>query len=255
MKRLRNATSAPVYAEVKLAYTTKPSGVSLLRDIVSNVASSIPSSQQFVDAAQRATKRTQMVELLVSMLEAAGHDQTNRFTGGSSAMAPSLPYGRGDPGAVVSNQLQQLAAVQPPFPYSTRMPEGALVQPLHKVEYTQRLGVVSPSLVQGRVLCPREPEVAEVDGIFIVNGIKHVRDFYSGNVIHVRLPNHKFKDGAEKCQYFSVLREAFDQYRREYAAHSNPSDPWWGRRRVMTNWTVYLDEGIDAFDEKPAKDD
>jgi hypothetical protein len=162
---------------------------------------------------------------------------------------------RGDAMSVAANQLSQLASIQPPFPYSTRLPEGALVNPLSKVEYTQRLGVVSPSLVQGRVLCPREPEVQEVDGIFIVNGIKHVRDFYNGEVIHVRLPNEKFKDGADKCQYFSVLREAFDQYRREYAAHSNPSDPWWGRRRVMTNWTVYLDEGIDAFDEKPASDD
>lgn len=59
--------------------------------------------------------------------------------------------------------------------------------------------MVSPSLVQGRVLCPREPDVQEVDNIFIVNGIKHVKDFYSGTVIHVRLPGHKFKDGADKC--------------------------------------------------------
>ena len=53
-----------------------------------------------------------------------------------------------------------------------------------------------------------------IDHINIVNGIKHVKGFYEGNVIHVRLPNHKFKDSAEKCQYFSILREAFDEYRR-----------------------------------------
>lgn len=52
-----------------------------------------------------------------------------------------------------------------------------------------------------------------------------------------------------------MLREAFDQYRREFAAHSSPTDPWWGRRRVMTPWKVYLDEGIDGFDQKPTAND
>lgn len=86
-----------------------------------------------------------------------------------------------------------------------------------------------------------------MDDIHIVQGIKHVRDFYDGNVIHVRLPKHKFKDGSEKCQYFAVLREAFDKYREQYKKHSNPNDVFW-QRRVMTPWQVYLDEGNDSFD-------
>jgi hypothetical protein len=91
MKRLRNATSSPVYDEVKLAYQSKPNSVALLRDIVENVSSSVPSSQEFSQAARRATKRTQLVELLVTMLESSGFDRSNRFQGGATAsMAPSL---------------------------------------------------------------------------------------------------------------------------------------------------------------------
>lgn len=97
------------------------------------------------------------------------------------------------------------------------------------------------------VACARTPAVMEINKIVVVDGLKHVQNFYEGNVIHVRLPYHKFKDPKEKCGYFKILRQAFDQYREEFAAHSNPQDIWW-RRRVMTPWTVYLDEGIDAFD-------
>jgi hypothetical protein len=94
---------------------------------------------------------------------------------------------------------------------------------------------VNPSPVEGPVLCPRTPKAIMVDDIHIVQGIKYVRDFYDGNVIHVRLPKHKFKDGSEKCQYFAVLREAFDKYRDMYKKHSNPNDVFW-QRRVMTPW-------------------
>jgi hypothetical protein len=253
MKRLRKVAGSDVYLEVANAFMDENNSLPRLRDVVRSAARAVPSSGEYEQAASRATKRTQMVDLLVKMLEDAGYNKSNKFTGVSSS-APSLPMDRTEALAMASNQLQQLASVQPPFPYPSSLPDGALVHQLPKVEYTQRLGIVSPSLVQGRVLCPREPDVQQVDGINIVNGIKHVKNFYEGNVIHVRLPAHKFKDGADKCQFFTILREAFDQYRREYAEHSNPADSFW-RRRVMTQWQVYLDEGIDSFDNKPETND
>jgi hypothetical protein len=169
-------------------------------------------------------------------------------------MAPSMPMGRADPSVVAQSNLAQLASIDPPFPYDAAYPDNSLIQMAPKVEYTQRLGIVTPSLVQGRVLCPREPSVQTIDHINIVNGIKHVKGFYEGNVIHVRLPNHKFKDGAEKCQYFSILREAFDEYRRQFEEHKSATDPWW-QRHVMTDWSVYLDEGNDNFDMAPNSSD
>lgn len=71
--------------------------------------------------------------------------------------------------------------------------------PTGRVEYSQRLGIVTPSPVEGRVMCPNKPDSVLIDHINVVSGIKHVKDFYEGNVIYVMTPGHKFRDSAEKC--------------------------------------------------------
>lgn len=196
----------------------------------------------------KVTKRTELMRRLVTMLENAGYGKGNQFRAANFAGLPEdkFPMQRMGSGDIFSGSTH-VSRIQPPFPYATRGPAREIVEPHSRVMYTQPLGIVTPSPVEGPVLCPRAPPAVLVDNIHIVQGIKHVRDFYSGNVIHVRLSDIKFKDGAEKCQYFAVLREAFDKYRELYAKHSDPSDVFW-QRRVMTPWNVYLDEGVDTFD-------
>jgi len=160
MQRLRRvlAQGSPAYAEVKLAYMDKRGGLLKLREIIRSMSRSVAGGSDFVQAAQQTTKRTKLVEQLVSMLENAGFDEVNRFQGGATpSMAPSMPMGRADPSVVAQSNLAQLASIDPPFPYDAAYPDNSLIQMAPKVEYTQRLGIVTPSLVQGRVICPREP--------------------------------------------------------------------------------------------------
>ena len=44
-----------------------------------------------------------------------------------------------------------------------------------------------------------------------------------------------------------MLRETFNQYRREYAEHDASDRAWW-KRRVRTPWMVYFSDGCHSFD-------
>jgi hypothetical protein len=68
-----------VYAEVKLAYMDKRGGIVKLRDIIRQLARQVPGGSEYVTAASQTTKRTRLVEQLVSLLENAGFDEMNRF--------------------------------------------------------------------------------------------------------------------------------------------------------------------------------
>jgi hypothetical protein len=103
-------------------------------------------------------------------------------------------------------------------------------------------------------MCPNKPDSVLIDHINVVSGIKHVKDFYEGNVIYVMTPKHKFRDSAEKCQFFDVLRDTFNQYRREYAEHDAADRAWW-KRRVRTPWMVYFSDGCHSFDGDMTKID
>lgn len=63
----------------------------------------MPSGSEFVKAAESVNRRKHLVELMVTMLETAGHNESNPYRGDTSMSLPGVPMPRAEMQTAVAN--------------------------------------------------------------------------------------------------------------------------------------------------------
>ncbi len=105
LTRLRRAVSgqSSLEQQIRVAYTNKDTAVPALQSLIRQVAGNVPSGSEFVNAAMSMKRRKGLVDLLVTMLETAGFNESNPYRGETQMQMAGMPMARADMQAAAAN--------------------------------------------------------------------------------------------------------------------------------------------------------